>query len=130
MLGKSNLQALFGAHKIPCDNQVRNLLDAVPPEEIYPLFYFIFKGLQDTGYLKPFASISNSLLIAMDGVEYFSSQKIHCEKCSTQTLKNGHTHYSHKAITPVIVSPKQNQVIPLAPEFTAIQCLKKLIKYQ
>ncbi|NOQ37093.1 MAG: ISNCY family transposase [Methylococcaceae bacterium] len=115
--GKSNLQTLFGTHKIPCDNQIRNLLDAVPPEEIYPLFNFIFKGLQETGYLKPFASIENSLLVAMDGVEYFSSQKIHCDKCSTQTLKNGETHYNHKAITPVIVSPKQSQVIPLAPEF-------------
>ena len=119
--GKSNAQTLFGTHKIPCDNQIRSLLDAVPSEEIYPLFNFIFKGLQETGYLKPFASVHDTLLVAMDGVEYFSSQKIHCEKCSTQNLKNDQTHYSHKAITPVIVSPKKNQVISLAPEFILSQ---------
>jgi len=119
--GKNNLQSLFGTHKNPCDNQIRSLLDSVSPEELSPIFHYIFKGLQETGYLKPFASIDKSLLVALDGVEYFSSEKIHCDCCSTQTFKNGTTRYSHKAITPVIVSPNQKQVIPLAPEFISPQ---------
>lgn len=115
--GRSNLQTLFGAHKIPCDNQIRSLLDSVPPETIYPLFTSIFQCLQDCGYFKPFLSLKKTLLVAVDGIEYFSSQKIHCEQCSTQTLKNAHIHYSHKAITPTVVSPNSRQVIPLSPEF-------------
>lgn len=119
--GKSNMQTIFGAHKIPCDNQIRNLLDSVPPDEVYPLFDCIFKSLHECGYFKPFASVNDTLLVALDGVEYFSSKKVHCECCSTQTLKNGLIQYSHKAITPVIVSPGRSQVIPLAPEFITPQ---------
>jgi hypothetical protein len=29
--GRSNVQTLFGGHKIPSDNQIRDLLDEVPP---------------------------------------------------------------------------------------------------
>jgi hypothetical protein len=29
--GQDNLQTLFGAHQIPSDNQIRNLLDPIPP---------------------------------------------------------------------------------------------------
>ncbi len=50
--GKNNATSLFGVHKIPSTNQIRNLLDTVP-----------------------------------------------------------------SAVTPVIVSPNQSQVIPLPPEF-------------
>ena len=119
--GKNNLQTLFGAYSNPCDNQIRNLMDVVSPIELYDIFSHIFNELHATGYFKPFTVLNNSLLIALDGVDYFSSEKIHCECCSTQEFANGKIRYSHKAITPVIVSPKQNQVIPLAPEFVTPQ---------
>lgn len=119
--GKNNLQTLFGAYSNPCDNQIRNLLDAVSPDELYGIFTRIFNDLHATGYFKPFEVLDGSLLIALDGVEYFSSTKIHCECCSTQEFSNGKICYSHKAITPVIVSPKQSGVIPLDPEFITPQ---------
>ena len=59
------------------------------------------------------------LLIALDGTQYFSSEKIHCEKCSSRNHKNGKVSYSHTAILPVIVC--QSQVISLAPEFITPQ---------
>jgi hypothetical protein len=34
--GKSNTQSLFGMHQIPSDNQIRNLLDRVAPEQVFP----------------------------------------------------------------------------------------------
>ena len=119
--GRSNMESLFGVYKTPCDNQIRSLLDSVSPSELYPIFNRVFNGLLSAKYFKPFLSIDQSLLVALDGVEYFSSAKIHCACCSTQTLKNAKTRYSHKAITPVIVSPEQKQVIPLAPEFITPQ---------
>jgi hypothetical protein len=61
------------------------------------------------------------VLVALDGVDYFHSEKIHCAQCSTQTLANGSLHYRHSAVTPVIVSPRQTSVIPLAPEFVTPQ---------
>ena len=118
---KNNANSLFGIHLIPSANQIRNLLDPVPAETIAPLYRNIFKGLQASGKLNEFQVLDNTLLVAIDGVEYFGSQSLHCECCSTQELKNGKTHYSHIAVTPVIVSPKQTSVIPLVPEFVKPQ---------
>lgn len=119
--GKNNLQTLFGAYRNPSDNQIRNLLDAVSPTELHSIFSHIFNELHATGYFKSFTVLDNSLLIALDGVEYFSSEKIHCECCSTQEFANGKIRYSHKMLAPVIVSAKQPNVIPLAPEFITPQ---------
>jgi hypothetical protein len=62
-------------------------------------------------------------LVALDGTQYFSSQTIHCECCSSRTHKNGTVTYFHSAILPVIVAPTQPQVISLAPEFLTPQVL-------
>jgi hypothetical protein len=73
------------------------------------------------GCLKPFLSIGDTLLVALDGTDSFSSKKISCPCCTQQTLKNGKTLYSHTVITPVIVAPGQSRVIPLPPEFVGAQ---------
>jgi hypothetical protein len=92
------------------------------PLRLYVLYIGqILKSLEQQGKLKSFQVLENTLLIALDGVEYFSSQKIHCPQCSTKTLTNGDIHYSHSAVTPVIVAPHQTSVIPLAPEFVVSQ---------
>lgn len=119
--GKSNAQSLFGIHRIPSDNQIRNLLDAVKPEEVFPVFEQIFKVLEQQGQLESFRSFADTLLIALDGTEYFSSTQIHCPHCSTRTLKSEKTHYFHSVVTPVIVAPGQAHVIPLMPEFVVSQ---------
>ncbi len=36
--GKNNAQTLFGVFKIPTDNHIRSLLDAVEPMTAYSLF--------------------------------------------------------------------------------------------
>ena len=116
-IGNNNVQGLFGVHQIPSDNQIRNLLDGVPADTLRPLYWRIFKGLQDIGKLKDFEMLQGTTLVALDGTEYFNSQKIQCECCSTKVLKNGKIQYSHRAVTPVVVSPNQDSIIPLAPEF-------------
>lgn len=79
--GKSNAQSLFGIHRIPSDNQIRKLLDSVKPEEVFPVFEEIFKVLEQQGQLESFRSFADTLLIALDGTEYFSSTQIHCPHC-------------------------------------------------
>ncbi|MEM8717306.1 MAG: ISNCY family transposase [Cyanobacteria bacterium P01_G01_bin.4] len=115
--GKSNAQSLFGVHQIPSDNHIRELLDAVAPEHIFPVFEEIWQALAQHRQLEGFRSIADSLLMALAGTEYFSSRQIHCPQCSTRTLKSGDTHYFHSVVTPVIVCPGQTQVMPLVPEF-------------
>ena len=67
--------------------------------------------LEQQGQLEGFRSVADTLLIAIDGTEYFSSSQIHCSNCLTRTLKSGETLYFHSVITPVIVCPGQAHVI-------------------
>ena len=119
--GISNAQTLFNMEQIPCDNHIRNLLDEVEPSNVYPVFHYIFNGIKDSGHLDAFRSYGNNLLCALDGTHFFSSNKIHCENCSTKEHKTGTTTYSHSAITPVFVAPGQHRVISLPPEFITPQ---------
>ncbi len=41
--GQNNAQTLFGGHRIPSDNQIRYLLDATEPEQVNPLFVYLFQ---------------------------------------------------------------------------------------
>lgn len=115
--GHSNAQTLFGVVHIPCDNQIRALLDPVAPHHFNPLFLEVFDQLNQADLLEPFRVLDHQLLVALDGTQYFSSQAIHCANCLTRQLANGRTLYYHAAITPVVVSPTHAQVVALPPEY-------------
>jgi hypothetical protein len=119
--GTSNAHTLFGLTEIPCDNQIRTLLDPVPPDLLESVFAHGFNTLVQTQQLSAFRSWQKRLLVVLDGTQYFSSQQISCPQCSRQTHRNGTTTYSHRMLTPVIVAPHQNKVIPLPPEFIVPQ---------
>jgi Transposase DDE domain len=118
--GRSNVQSLFGAHQIPSDNHIRDLLDSVPPAAVFAIFEEILQDLRQE-HLPRFRSFANQLLMAFDGTEYFSSRQIHCARCSSRRLKSGEMQYFHSVVTPVIVCPGRTQVIPLVPEFIVPQ---------
>lgn len=119
--GMNNAESLFGIGKIPSDNHIRNMLDVVPPETVFPIFTFIAETLNAFGHLDAFRSYSNNILRALDGTQYFSSKKIHCDNCCVKEHKNGSKTYSHTAITPVFVKPGHEKVISLPPEFITPQ---------
>jgi hypothetical protein len=91
--GKSNAQRLFGVHEIPTDNHIRGLLDAVEASATYPMFPYIFQGLQQAGVIDGYRAVANTLLVALDGICYFPSAQIHCPCCSTQRHSNGRVTY-------------------------------------
>jgi hypothetical protein len=118
----NNARSLFQINHIPSDNQIRNLLDPISPEHMSPMFDLVFDGLKSMGYFEHYRSINKNILIALDGVNYFSSQKINCNQCNTRNHKStGKTTYLHNAITPVIVAPNNPHVISLPPEFITPQ---------
>ena len=119
--GRSNAESLFGMGAIPCDNQIRTLLDPVAPAELFPVFAGVYDALDDAGQVSPWRVFADQLLIALDGTDYFASQEIHCARCSQRTHANGQVTYFHQAITPVIVAPGRHEVIPLEPEFITPQ---------
>ena len=76
--GRSNAQSLFGVHSIPSDNQIRTILDPCAPQTLFPVFDEILQHLAQTDTLARFRAFNDTLLVGMDGTEYFSSQTIHC----------------------------------------------------
>jgi hypothetical protein len=100
--GCNNALSLFGVEQIPSDNHIRNLLDPVPPDELMPVFATVMEELERDARLEPYRVVNGDLLVAMDGTQYFSSTKIHCDDCSTKTHANGSITYSHRVVTPVI----------------------------
>jgi len=119
--GLNNAKSLFGIQKIPSDNHIRDLMDEVDPSHVFPIFIRIINDLKNLGHLDTFRSYNGNLLCALDGTQYFSSNKIHCENCNTKEHKNGTTTYFHSAITPVFVAPGIDKVISLPPEFITPQ---------
>lgn len=115
--GRSNAESLFGIEKIPCDNQIRNLLDPVDTVTLDQVYVEAMQGLEESGWLTQFRSFRNTLLIAMDGTWYFSSKRIYCDNCNYKTNPDGTKTYFHSAITPVIVKAGDSHVLPLEPEF-------------
>jgi hypothetical protein len=115
--GRSNAATLFGIEQTPSTPQIRNLLDPVPPEELYSVFRNILAALEKDGTLAQFRDFKDNLLVTLDGTQYFSSQKIHCDQCSHRRLTNGETVYSHKVVTAVVVNPHLAHVLPLEAEF-------------
>lgn len=119
--GSNNARSLFGIEKIPSDAHIRDLMDEVKPSYVFPVFDYIIERLKTIGFLDTFRSYNGNLLCALDGVQYFSSKKLHCQNCNTKNHKNGTTTYYHTAITPVFVAPGNNQVISSPPEFITPQ---------
>ncbi len=53
------------------------------------------------------------MLVSVDGVDHFSSTKIHCEHCTTRTLRDGTRSYHHAGLGAVLVNPAHEEVFPL-----------------
>ncbi len=115
--GKNNGRTLFGIEKLPSDNHIRNHLDNVDSQ----LFRSVFRGtldyLKERQVLERFRSLGGSLLVALDGTGYFSSEAISCPQCSVAHHHDGRTVYTHSALMAAIVAPGVRQVLPLEPEF-------------
>jgi DNA-binding PadR family transcriptional regulator len=115
--GRDNAESLFGLSEIPCDNQIRKLLDPIPAKTVFGAFKSTYKWLETNRVIKQFKYLDNQILLALDGTEYYSSKKINCPHCNCRKHKNGSVTYYHQAVTPVIVSPSKKQVINFPPEF-------------
>ena len=115
--GRSNAETLFQMDQIPCDNQIRALLDPISPRQLFGVFDQVYQNLAEAEMLTEFRVLDDQLLVSLDGTGYFTSKTIQCSNCLQRTSAQGETSYYHTAITPVIVRPGNPQVICLAPEF-------------
>jgi hypothetical protein len=119
--GRSNAQSLFQIKQIPCDTHIRQTLDPVPPEQLFPLYDGVFEELRQAGLIQTYRAVHDTIPIALDGTWYYSSKKLDCPNCSSMEHKNGETTCYHSAVTPVIVAPGLSHAISLRPEFITPQ---------
>lgn len=119
--GKNNAQTIFGIGRIGSDNRIRGLLDLASPDLLHAAYWELLGILENSGALKRFQVLGDHMLVALDGTDFYSSEKISCPNCLVARHKTGRTTFSHKAVTPTIVSPNVRQAVPLRPEFVAPQ---------
>jgi len=117
----SNCHTLFGMAKIPTDNHIRSMLDPVHPSYLQASFDQVVAMLREHGGLKEFERLGGRTLVALDGTEYFCSQKLGCPHCQTRKRSNGKTDFYHSMLAATLVAPGHNMVVPLMPEFIAKQ---------
>ena len=114
--GRSNAESVFQIGRIPSDNQIRNMLDPTPATAYEPCYLWLWKWLERAGGLKRYRALDNRLLVGIDGIQFFSSTKIECAHCYQQEVEES-SHYSHRALTALVVHPKQTEVLAFIPEF-------------
>jgi len=113
---EGNLRTIDGIERVPCDTQMREILDPVSPEFLHPLFKSVFRQLQRGKALEPMVFLEDHYLLSLDGTGYFSSKMIHCASCLHKTHRNGSVTYAHQMLGAAIVHPDVREVIPLMPE--------------
>lgn len=117
----SNCRTLFGMAAIPTDNHIRAMLDPVHPSHLQPAFDAVLEALRRGDGLAPFRRLGGRVLIALDGTEYFCSQKLGCPQCLTRKRANGKVESYHAMLCATMVAPGHAMVLPLMPEFVAPQ---------
>ena len=112
-----NMRNLFGIHRLPCDTQMREILDPVDPEQLRPVYGDVFRELQRGKALESLVFLKGCYLMLMDGTGYFSSETIHCNAClQKKNQQTGEVTYQHQLLAAVLAHPDHREVIPLAPE--------------
>ena len=111
---QNNLRSIYLIEgEIPCDNQMRVILDDLKPSEIRPIFASVFQLLNKAGVIKEYRYWDQKVIISIDGVEHFSSTKVHCPSCTSKTLRSGEICYQHSGLGAVIVHPEKREVFPI-----------------
>ena len=116
MVEQENLKALFGIKKICSDAQMRRVLDELAPEYLDQLFSKRIQELKSLGIQKQYRFLKKYYLCSIDGVRYFESRKVNCQRCQIVQHQNGESSYHHAMLGAVLVHPNRREVFPLMSE--------------
>lgn len=114
---RKNLTTIYHINHVPCDTQMRVILDGVAPEALSPVYSALFREAQRGKVLESFVFLDDCYLLSLDGTQYVSSTTIHCPSCLEKTnAKTGDSTYFHQMLGAAIVHPDRHEVIPVFPE--------------
>jgi hypothetical protein len=111
-----NLHTLYGVEQVPCDTQMRTILDPVDPVYLRPAFKAVFAHAQRGKVLEDYVFLNGRYLLALDGTHYFASSAVSCPQCCVKKEGTDEERYYHQLLGAALVQPGLKEVIPLAPE--------------
>ena len=78
--GGDNAKNFFGIENIPVENHIKTQLDKIKPSSSFKKVYDdILLECERLDIIKQFVFMEEYLLVAVDGVQYHSSQKVKCQ---------------------------------------------------
>jgi Transposase DDE domain len=116
---KANLQHIYGIANLCSDSTMRRVLDSQNPDFLRDLLSQKVAKLDKMGVLRAYEykiGAKNYLIVANDGVQYFSSKKISCPCCLTKNHQNGTTTCHHNMLAATLVNPNHREVFPMCLE--------------
>ena len=120
--GRNNCQSLYQMQRIPCDNHIRAKLDGLQPKALKEAFAIAPKLIvQHPKIHRKFQILNQRTLIAVDGTQFHSSYKIHCDQCLTRNHRSTGTEYHHNALVLAMVALSEPRIVPLMAEFITSQ---------
>jgi hypothetical protein len=87
----TNLKTIYKLATIPCDTQMRTILDPVPSDELHSSHNTVFNALQRGKALEKMRHLEEGYLMPMDGTGYFSSEKLFSDQCLQKKTSGGKT---------------------------------------
>ena len=111
-----NLHSMFGITNIPCDSQLRAILDPLSLSSLCAPFRTVFRHLQRGKDFEKMAYIDGHYLLSGDGTGFYSSGKVSSPYCMSKKSRNGQTLYYQQMYAASFVRPDCKVVIPVFPE--------------
>lgn len=111
-----NLHTIFGITHIPCDSQMRTMLDPLKLANLRAPFLSVFRHLQRGKDFEKMAFYDGHYLLSADGTGFYSSEKVTSPYCMGTKKKNGSTLYQQQMYAAAFVHPDSKVVIPVYPE--------------
>lgn len=112
----ASLHNVYGVGQIPCDSQMRDILDPVSPDYLRRPFRSVFMQLQRGKAMEKMTWLDDHYLLALDGTGIFSSEKVSSDYCLKKTKRNGRVEYYQQMLAGAFVHPNHREVIPTCPE--------------
>ena len=116
-----SLHGVFGIGVIPCDSQMRTILDEIAAEALRRPFRTVFHQLQRGKMIPRMTYLGGHLILAMDGTSYYSSEAVSSDLCLTKKKRNGTIEYHLQMLAGAFVHPDHKEVIPVCPEMIRMQ---------
>ncbi len=114
----ANLNNIYKIADVPCDSQLRTVLDPVEPDDLRVAFKNPLRQLQRANLLEKMKFYQGHYLLSLDGTGFFPSKKLFSDICMTKVNKKTKEEtYCLQMPGASIVHPDFKEVIPLPPEF-------------